>query len=86
MSCAVVLQWHALHAAPAMQVHCASCRGLHGSAVVQGGLRRGAHDAALLWGVVGARMVHIGERGHTIGARAANDDANHGAGTPNCFL
>ena len=33
---------------PAMQVRCASCRGLCGSTGVQGGLRRGARGTALL--------------------------------------
>ena len=36
---------------------------------MQGGLRRGAHGAVLLWGIVGARVVHIGEgmqEGHAL--------------------
>jgi hypothetical protein len=52
-----------------MRVRCASCRGLRGSAGVQGGLRRGAHGAVLLWGVVGARVVCVGEgmqEGHAL--------------------
>jgi hypothetical protein len=52
-----------------MRVRCASCRGLYGSAGVQGGLRRGAHGVVLLWGMVGARMVYLGEgmqEGHAL--------------------
>ena len=46
---------------PVLQVRCASCRGLYGSAGVLGGLRRGAYGTVLLWGMVGARMAYIGE-------------------------
>jgi hypothetical protein len=46
---------------PVLQVRCASCRGLHGSTGMQGGLRRGACGTVLLWDRVGARVVHMGE-------------------------
>ena len=55
---------------PVMQVRCASCRGLCSVALVcRGGLRRGARGNVLLWGMVGARMVHVGEgiqEGHAL--------------------
>ena len=52
-----------------MRVRCASCRGLYGSTGMQGGLRRGAYGTVLLWGMVGARMVYLGEgmqEGHVL--------------------
>jgi hypothetical protein len=52
-----------------MRVRCASCRGLHGSAGMQGGLRRGACGAALLQCIVEARVARVGEgvqEGHAL--------------------
>ena len=61
---------------PVLQARCASCRGLHGSASMQGGLRRGAHGTTLLLGMVGARVAHIGEAVHARGACANSATIN----------
>ena len=50
--------------APAMQVRCTSCRGLHGSAGMQGGLRRGARGTALLGKACCGRAWCAGEGMH----------------------
>ena len=58
-----------MHCGTGMQARSASCRGPHGSAGMQGGLRRGAHGAVYLGRACYGRVWCIGEgmqEGHAL--------------------
>ena len=64
-----MLPYNSMYCGTGMQARSASCRGPYGSTGMQGGLRRGAYGTVLLWGMVGARMVHITGEGMQEGMR-----------------